>query len=191
MWDVVDKSGREDYLKESYLKPLLNRGASILRFMNTRESAVEILSQMMNREPELSRRPEPRMEVKGREEAELSKEGRLEHGQAEPQSTSSSTSIEDDDFVPSATPEPSSITVQLYSSLATSTPDDHEFVPSAAPEPSFITVPLFRLPLASTSADDDDFVPAAAPEPSSIIVPLFRLPASSAQQWTRDDFAKT
>ena len=62
-----------------------------------------------------------------------------------------------------------------YRLLATSTPEDDDFVPSAGPEPSSITFSLYRLPQASTSTEGEDgFFPSAVPEPSS--VPLHRSP---------------
>jgi len=229
MWDIVDMTRglrREDELKEVYLESVLNCGASIERFMNNRQSAIDILSLVMNRGLGTSRtehgydvedRPgEDRpLVVQRREEAEFlseeedeneneeEEEGdehekprreQEEHMWAERQPTSSklpasrppTTSVENDDLVPSATPEPSSITVPLHRLPATSTPEDDDSVPSTNPEPLSIIVPL-RLPPASTSEDDNNSVPSAAPEPPSITLPLYRLPATSTSP-EADDF---
>ena len=98
---------------------------------------------------------------------------------------------EEDDFVSSAVPEPSSIIVPLHrlpsseneefvSSplLATSlSGGDDGFVPSVTPEPSSIIVPLYRLSALPTPADDG-LVPSAVPESSTMLVP----PATSAEK---------
>jgi len=215
MWSEVDeKVGAvlEEGLSE-YVRSMLDRGTSIQRFVNSRQSALKILSLKMDAGPMFSHRPEaglhseadrlgkkrrPMMQstmevelLSEEEEEEDDDEEDEEDRHAEPRSSATFTSVED--LVLSAAAELSSISEPLFRSLPESTSaDDNDFVPYA------MTVPLVRvedddftltehpsvLP-SPISAEDHSLVPSSVPEPLSIAVPLYRVSPSPTP--TNDD----